>query len=164
MKKIIDDRGRLFGFVSIIDVIVLIAVVVLAVTTLTKFSIQDSPIITTSTVPVHYTVRVHTVRLMTADMFRPGDSLFNESGSYIGTIISIDVADAEVIETLADGTFVVARAFERYDVILTVEAQCSFSNGRYYADRFFELNANSEHRLNTKYIATTGTITTITAR
>jgi len=92
----------------------------------------------------------------------PGDRLFNDAGLFLGTINDVDVRPATSVDTMVDGVYVVATIPERYDVFLTVEAQCSFSNGRYYADRVFELNTNSEHRIQTKYVATLGTILTIT--
>ena len=163
MKRFIDDRGRLFGLISFIDVIVLIAVVILAIASFTGISEIDNPIVAARTVPVTYDVKISVVRQMTVDMLRIGDHIYNESDAYIGTVVGISVTEAEVLEALLDGTFVMGKAHERYDVVLTIEAQCSFNNGRYYADRVFELNTNAEYRINTKYVATNGTILSISA-
>jgi len=163
MRKIIDERGRLFGFVSAIDVIVLAAVVILAVGAFTKFRIHDNPLTTVNTENVTYTVRIPATRIVVADLIRPGDNLYTESGIFIGVVKDVSAEDAVTPEPLVDGTFVLARVHERYDVLLTVEVQCSFSNGRYYADRTIELNANSEHRMITKYNVFTGVILTISA-
>ena len=152
MKKIIDDRGRLFGRVSVIDVFVLIVAVVLIAAAYMRFSIFENPVTSPATVDVTYTVRIPAVRMSAAMLMRPGDRLFStETGANIGTITNVDITDSLVPEPLVDGTWVLARAHERYDVLLTVSAQCSYSNGRYYADRTFELNANSENRIHTKY-------------
>ena len=163
MKKIIDERGRLFGLISFIDVIVLAVVIVIAVAVFTKFNAKESPVTTTSTVNVTYTIKVPMIRQKTVNLIRPGDKLYNESGIYIGTITGVEAADSEFIESLVDGTFVKAKVYERYDVIMTIEAPCSHSNGRYYADRVFELNANAELWVQTKYVITSGFITSIAA-
>jgi len=162
MKKIIDDRGRLFGRASIIDIIALVLVVVLAIATFTKFRVSETPLATANTVKVTYTVMNSRTRLNIADLIRPGDNLYTEFGTYIGVIREVAAVESTSPEALIDGTYVIASAEERYDIILTVEANCSYIDGRYYADRIYELNANSEQRMTTKYNIFNGTILSIT--
>jgi len=162
MKKIIDDRGRLFGFISFIDAIVLVALVVLALAVFTRFRVGDNPITTTNTVSVSYTVMIPARRLNEAALIRPGDNLYTEFGTYIGKITAVSTADAESAEWITDGTYVMGRVQDRYDVTLIVEAQCSYSDGRYYVDRVFELTANAEQRMSTKYNLFTGYIMSVT--
>jgi len=164
VKRIIDDRGRLFGLVSFIDVIVLAVVVVLAVAVFTRFSIHDSPLTTTNTVDVTYTVIVPAVRDTTIDQILPGDRLYTtDTGTFIGTIINVRMEDAYSAEPLIDGTYAMARNHDRYDAILTVEVQASVSDGRFFASRAFELSTNSEYRLQTKYNIFAAYITAIEA-
>jgi len=162
MRKIIDDRGRLFGLVSVIDVVVLVAVIVLAFAVFTKFNVRDNPLTMVNTVPVTYTVKFPLIRGFIPSVIHIGDDLYTDTGAFAGTITDVFVEDAENAEWIIDGTYVIAKAQERYDVTLTVSAQCSFSNGRYYADRVFELNANAEQRFQTKYMTSIGYIMTIT--
>ena len=161
MRKIIDDRGRLFGLISFIDVIVLVVVIVLAIAVFTKYNVEDNPLTPTNTVKVTFTFKIPAIRLLTANHYRPGDSIYTDKGAYIGTITAVDIQDAKAVETVVDGTYVEAKVHERYDVTLTVETQCSYSNGRYYADRVVELNANAEYSTRTKYVLATGAILTI---
>jgi hypothetical protein len=162
MRKIIDDRGRLFGIVSFIDVFVLAVVVVIAVAVFTKFNVHDNPLTTPNTVSVSYTVKIPAIRDTTAELIYIGDNLYTDAGTFIGTIRGIAIEDATSLEPLVDGTNVLGRIHERYDVTLTVEAQTSFSDGRYFASRVFELNVNSEQRMQTKYNLFTGIITSLT--
>ena len=161
MRKIIDENGRLFGLISVIDVVVLALVVILAVAVFAKFNLLDTPLTTTNTVNITYTVEIKTLRKTTTEMFRPGDALFTDSYTFVGTITNVKVTDAAVVESLIDGTFARATAHERYDVLLTVETQATINNGRYYADRLYEISANSSERFQTKYVETTGTIVTV---
>jgi hypothetical protein len=152
VKRIIDEKGRLFGKISVIDVIVLLAVVILAIAAFTKFNVYENPLTSETMVDVQYTFRIPAIRYSNASMMRVGDKVYlTETGANIGTIVASEIIDAEEIEGLYDGTFVVAKVHERYDVLLTLEARCSYSGGRYYADRTFEINANAEHRIFTKY-------------
>jgi len=163
MKKLIDDRGRLFGCISIIDLIVLIVVILLAIAMFTRFRESETPLTTSNMVKVTYIVKNPRTRANIAELIRPGDNLYTEFGIFIGVIVDVSSVESTSPEALIDGTYVVARAEERYDIILTVEANCSFIDGRYYADRIFELSANSEQRMTTKYNIFTGVIMTITA-
>ena len=165
MKKIIDGSGRLFGRVSVIDIFVVIVAAVLVIAAYAKFNVLDNPLTVTGTVEVTYTVRIPAVRMTTADLMHVGDRMYSiETGANVGTIKNIEVTDAYEVDSLVDGSFAEARIEERYDVLLTVAAQCSHSNGRYYADRSYELNANSENRMYTKYVEIfRGIIMTITA-
>ena len=163
MKKIIDDRGRLFGKISVIDIFVIIVAAVLVFAVYTKTRDSGTPSASVNTVPVTYSVFVNAVRDTTVSLLRPGDKLYTESGIYIGVIKDTLVADSQKALALIDGTSVMAPVDERFDVTLIVEAQCSEAGGRYYADRAFELNSNAEHKLVTKYNAITGTIIEISA-
>lgn len=163
MKKIIDDRGRLFGLISFIDVIVILAVAVLAVAVFSRFTVRDNPLASPSTVKVTYTVIAPAIRLSTAEQILAGDNLYTDMGVFIGTITEVSWKDAYAPEATLDGTIRMGRVHDRFDATLTVEAQCSFRDGRYYANRVFELSANAEHRLQTKYNIFTAVIETIVA-
>lgn len=161
MKKIIDDRGRFFGIISFIDVIVIAVVIVLALVVLLRFNSSDNPVTASNTVPVKYTVVIPGVRLSTAEQIVAGDNLYTEMSVLIGTITDVSWVDAYSPEPLSDGTIVLGMAHERYDATLTVEAQCSTSEGRYYANRVYELSANSEQKLQTRYNVFTAYIASV---
>ena len=162
MRKIIDDRGRLFGLISLIDVIVLAAVVLLAVAAVMKFRVDESnPLTTTNMVKVEYTVLVTSRRPIEAEVIRPGDALYTEFGTYIGTIKEMSTADSDVVSWLMDGTYAIGKVEGRVDITMIVEAQCSQSDGRYYIERNYELTANTEQRMGTKYDIFSGLITMV---
>ena len=152
MRKVIDDKGRLFGKVSVIDIIVVAVVAVLVVAYYTKFNVGDLPMSSSDTVEVTYTMRIAGIRMSSAGLLRLGDRFFaTETGTYMGYISNIHITEAEAADTLVDGSYVVAPVEERYDVTLTIEADCSISNGRYYLDKTIELSANCVYRAYTKY-------------
>lgn len=160
----IDDKGRLFGLINLIDIIVAAVVIVLAVAVSTRFRTGESPLAPSNTIDVSFTMKISAVRASNAAILRPGDKLYAVGvGTYIGTIRDVRVEDAYAVEPLVDGRYVKERVEDRFDVYLTVDAQCSSSNGRYYVDRTFELNANNEMWMYTKYNDISGTILTIEA-
>ena len=164
MKKIIDERGRIFGKINVIDIFAIIIIAILGVVVYTTFiSKGDDTIVTVNTVPVTYQVRVMTVRESATKMFREGDTLFADNGNNIGTIKGVTIKDAQIPALLETGEYVMGRIYERYDVYLDIEVPCSISNGRFFANKSFELWTNSEYKLLTKYSTFSGTITKISA-
>ena len=152
MRKIIDDKGRLFGKISVIDILVVIVVIVVAAAFYVKFYVQDTPISARDTFEVTYTVRIAGIRMSSASLLRPGDRFYTmETGTLMGYISEIDIVDAEAADTRVDGTYVIAPVEDRYDVTLTIAADCSISNGRYYLDKTIELSSNCIYRAYTKY-------------
>jgi hypothetical protein len=161
MKKIIDERGRVFGKVSVIDFIVLAIVIVLGVALYMKFNVLEITSNTAKMEPITYTFKVEGVRGYTVDAMKAGDILFDEdnnTGNTIGTITDIKVSDAVKASELADGTFVLGKVEDCYDLLVTVEAQGLKNNGRFYVNKTYEVNANSERTFYTKYCTVTGTI------
>ncbi|MDR2615695.1 MAG: DUF4330 domain-containing protein [Oscillospiraceae bacterium] len=162
MKRIIDENGRIFGKVSVIDVIVILAAAVVVLVVATKKNVVEQVSGTLSTVPVEYTVEALNLRVPVAELLREGDYIWLESGVPAGRITAVEIKDAETISQKADGTYVIGKVESKVDVFITVLADCSVSDGRYFADRTFELNVNQEQKYVTKYAAITGTIGSIT--
>ena len=152
MKKIIDERGRLFGLINVIDVIVLVVALLVVAMVFIRFTSFGSPLTTGSTVNVQYTLRVPMIRLSTADQMLPGDKLYTQdTNTFMGTIIAVEYQPAQTPDTLLDGSLVMMDVPERYDVFLTVESVCSYNSGRYFAEMRIELGANTTYWLCTKY-------------
>ena len=163
MSKIIDGKGRLFGRISVIDIIVIIVALVLIVAFYIKFNAGDNPFTSRDTTEVTYTVRIASIRLTSANHLRPGDNIYyQETGAFVGTIKDVEINDAEVTDSIVDGTYVVASVEDRYDITLTIDANCTISNDRYYINNTFELRVNASYRFLTKYNDVSGIVTTIT--
>ncbi|MDR0863207.1 MAG: DUF4330 domain-containing protein [Oscillospiraceae bacterium] len=159
--KLIDKNGRIGGKVSVIDVVVVLVIAVLALSAYMKFNVIEDTATTVKTVPIEYTVQVRGIRQVTAESYREGDALYNEAGIHLGRVSKVEIAPATTLSSLPDGTYTIAPVNERVDLTLTVAADCSLSSGRYYVDRTFELNVNSDYKFRSKYVDTTGTILSI---
>ena len=163
MRKLIDDKGRIFGLISFIDIVVFLVAAILVLAFFVKFNVIYTPVTASTNANVSYTVRVPTARHTAANLLRPGDRLYSRDhgGAYMGTITAVHVTYAYATEPLADGTFVRGRVHDRYDVTLTIEVEGTTSGGRLFANRVVELNANADYRLFTKYNDFSGTLLTI---
>ena len=161
MKKLVDEKGRLFGKVSLIDLVVVVLLVVLAAAIYVRFFGRTETARAADEQFV-YQVLVENLRDASVNNLQVGDKLFSaESGTEIGTITDIKVSDAMMETTKTDGSFAYTHSENRKDVILTLRASGVISEGRYYAGRTFEINVNDAVDLCTKYCEFEGQIWSI---
>ena len=159
-KKIMDERGRLFGVINIIDVIVILLAVVLVCGVYVKFSKNERTAAGSSDLQeVTYQMEIKTVREGTAINLKAGDKIWNqESGVELGTIREVSVTPGKLPKALTDGTYAEGSVQDRYDVVLTIEGNCQILNGRYFANKSDEISVNHEKKVQTKYCKMTGTV------
>ena len=163
MRKIIDGRGRLFGFISFIDIVVLAAVALLVVAFFVRANVYSPFTPTAPTVTVTYTVQIPMVRDTALALMRPGDRLYNrENNAFMGRITDVSATGALSPERIIDGSLVLGAVEERFDVTLTVEVEASVFNNRFFASRLAELNTNANYQFSSRYNHFNGVVTTIT--
>ncbi len=98
MSRFLDDRGRLFGKVNIVDLIVLlviIAVVVFAVVRMTGSS--------SKTVPVRVTYVVEAVRQATVSALQAKGTVTDDGGTGLGKVQDVVVTPTLVEVPTSDG-------------------------------------------------------------
>ena len=137
MKKIIDENGRLFGRISIIDFVVIAVVVVLAGALYTKDTAVPIAGVSDPLQSIEYEVSITNMPAGRLEGLREEDILYNkETGNPMGTIRKIEVEDCVTSMLKADGTYVMASVEDRYDVTLTVDAKVMVDErGHYYVNR-----------------------------
>jgi hypothetical protein len=98
MSPIIDDRGRLGGKVSVVDLLVLLLLAAVAVFAFMRFSSDAG-----QERPVKLTLTVEEVREPTVVQFEVGDSVHEDTGIYLGTIEDVTVTPTQQEVPTADG-------------------------------------------------------------
>ena len=92
MKKIIDRNGRLFGFISVIDLLVIVVVAVMGFALYTKNTQMAITSTNTADQTITYQILASGIRTYVAEAVREGDQLFDpdrSSGGTLGTITDI---------------------------------------------------------------------------
>lgn len=137
MKKLIDENGRLFGLISVIDVVVLAVVAVLAVALYSKDTVMPISSAADPMQTVRYELHISNMPVGRLDSLRLEDQLFDkETGNCMGIIKDIQSEDCVISMLKEDGTFVMAPVEGRYNVKLTVEAPVMVDErGHYYINR-----------------------------
>ncbi len=119
--KILDDRGRLFGLVNVIDLLVLLLVVAAAYTLFTRF-VADDMRYDPGAVPVTITTHVSEVRQPTVDAMKVGDTVYDHvTGQVIGEIVQKEVEPYREPVDAGDGRLILAEVPERYNINVVLE-------------------------------------------
>lgn len=161
MKKIIDEKGRVFGRISIIDFIVIAIVLVLGIALYIKFNVLEVTSNSAETTKITYELKISGIRDFTIESIQAGDILFdltNDNGNSIGTIVSVVSEPAQAACERIDGTYIIGNVEGRYDLTLTIEANGLANSGRYFINKTYEINANSIRLFYTKYCTFSATI------
>lgn len=150
------------GKFNIIDLVVIIIIIVIAAGAVYKFSGLNKTAKKVSMETVSYKMKIDALRDYSFKNFQVGDTVFDyTSGNAIGTITDIDWLDAKKPFYTKSGETIEAPIENRYDVILTIEAQATVSNGVYSVNKTYDICANSKRKIYTKYASCTSKIISI---
>lgn len=161
--KLIDHNGRLFGKISVIDVLVLAVVVVLAAALYFKSNQTHTGTSVTNN-EITYQVLASGVRNYVADAVREGDYMYDQdrsSGGTLGKIVSIEVLPSGKMAEFNDGTVDTVPVEDGVDLLLTIQGSGILSDGRYLLNRVYDLGVNSSRNFYTPYAQFTGVVTSI---
>lgn len=167
MKKIIDQDGRLFGRMSIIDLVAILLVILLGIGVYMKQTKVDySDILDFSGDKFTVTYQL-SVKGFTNDFLpelQVGDELFDRdqaTNGSIGEIISIEVTPALSTVYLPDGSVAQATQELYSDLIITVEAEATIEKGSYYFNDVYVLGINASRNFYTPYVSFTAAVVSI---
>lgn len=164
MNKIIDRNGRLFGRVSVIDLLVVLIVAVMAFALHVKNNELDASKTTGSNTPITFTCLAENLTPQVAQAIRVGDKVYDKdrsSGGAIGTITDIQVLPAAKTEQLKNGTFAQLTNEDGCNLLITVKGSGMVSNGRYSLNRIYELGVNASRSFYTPYALFIASVTAI---
>lgn len=161
-KRFINERGLIFGKVSIVDIVAVLVVLALGFMVFTRFFAGgEEKVSSTDTVDVTYAMRLEAVRSVTADALAAGDRVYSDEGQYMGEIVSVETSVSVTLEETPDGRVVEMENEGYVDALVTLKAPCSESSGRYFVNGNFELNVNSRVKFVTRYVSSSALIVSI---
>lgn len=161
--KLIDHNGRLFGKISIIDVLVILVVAALAAALSFKSS-QTHTGTTVSKDTITYQVLATGVRNYVSEAVQVGDYMYDKdrtSGGTLGKITAVEVLEGTKLAEFKDGSLSMAPAEDSVNLLLTIEGSGIVSEGRYLLNRIYDLGVNSSRNFYTQYAEFTGTVYSI---
>lgn len=150
---------------NIVDILIVCVIAVLCAAAVFKFTVvnkNESAGVGDAAAQMTYTARIQQVRMVTINALHEGDKVFDEkTGVCVGTIkgISHEVHTKNVLQQ--DGTTRAVEYPDYYNVFLTIEGPVIEKEEGYFAEGLVELKANSDFKIQTKYVQTTMKITSI---
>ncbi len=161
----IDKNGKLFGKISIVDILVIIVILTgvlgtyFTVSTLNSGKLNDnSKLALNSSAPLKeatVTFYLKGVRSMTRDALCEGDDVYEtEDNKFIGTISEIS-SKPSVSEYVAnDGYVYSAEIPERYDVTITVKANGKSTETGFHTESGLQILYGKEIEIKTSNVKT----------
>jgi len=151
--KIIDKDGRLFGKISVIDLLVILVVVVLAVALNLKSELTPTSTSVAST-PIHFELVTEAIPNFVGDNIKVGDVLFDKdqsTGGAIGVITAVERLPGTRSVNMTDGTMTMVEVEDFCIMRIEVESSGQISNGKYNINRIYNLGVNASRNFYSKY-------------
>ena len=162
--KVIDHNGRLFGKISVIDVLVVLVVIALAGAVYVKNSRPHTGTSVT-TQPITFQVVVEGAQDYLKDNIHVGDQVYDlnySSGNRpLGEITAIEEQPGSKMATFTDGTMGLAEVEDGVNLLLTIEGEGLINDKGYSLNRVYDLGVNAARTYYTKYAQFDITVTSI---
>ena len=159
-----DKNGKLFGKVSIVDLIVLLLVLVIAAGTVWRLT-SPAAALNQADATVSFTVRIEGVRDFTLENYHVGLRVYDrQAAQFIGHISDIRHTDFYDSYPLFDGTIAWVPVPGRITIYLEITANGRVTPTAVYVEGTYEIAAGSLRYINTKYVQTSGRIYSVDIR
>lgn len=155
----INKEGKLFGKISIIDIVVVLAIVVLAFGLYVRFGGGDEAMVSTQKQQIEYTLLVKNVRIGTVEALQQLGPITNATTKeYTGDITNVTFDDAVDTRELTNGTIAETSLPERYTATVKVCVDGKVNNSGYYTSTNQPINVGSTLYFTSKFANTSGVI------
>lgn len=153
--KIINEKGKLFGVINIIDLSILIIIALILVGGISRM--KSRPIMGNDAVEGTITFEVSNIRMVSVENIVIGDPIYHyDKGSYIGEIVEVSHEPyKEPVEL--NGEWVDAELPNKYTAIFKVKAQMTESPDVLVAGGE-QIRVGTQFRLKNKKAAYFGTV------
>lgn len=162
--KVIDHNGRLFGRISVIDVLVILVVIALAGALYVK-NTRPHTGTSVATQTITYQVLVEGAQSYLKDNIHVGDKVYDltysSGGSPLGEITDIEEQPGSKLTTFTDGTMGLAQVEDGVNLLLTIQGEGLVGDKGYSLNRVYDLGINSARTYYTKYAQFDVTVTKI---
>lgn len=163
---VIDKKGKLFGKVSIVDILVILVIIVgitgayFALSTLNSGKLNDnSKLALNASTPVQeatVTLKLKEVRSMTRDAIKEGDEIYEtEDSKFIGTINQVSFERSAKTLVSNSGTVHNSEIPEKYDVTVTIDVTGKQTDNGFYTESGVQLLYGKDIEIRTSSVKTT---------
>ena len=152
-------NGKLFGKISIIDIIAVVCIVVIAFGLYAKFTSKSDAVTSSEKTDIEFVYKVKSVRDYTVEGFEKGGPFFDkETKEYMGDITGVRSEPAVTEISMVDGTYKQVEVPDKFDVYVTVRVTGKYNSLGYYTNDNKFIGAGSTVNAWSKYTTTGGEI------
>ncbi len=120
--RVLDDKGRLFGAINIIDLLIVILVVVMVSGFVYTRYYRNRVLEQLAPQDIEVTFLVANVRGPSVEAVTVGDRVLeSKTNGYLGQVVSVATEPADVVTQLPDGRFYEMPSTNRMDMFVTVK-------------------------------------------
>lgn len=154
--KIIDKKGRLFGLINIVDLLIIVLLLALVAVGVKRFG-NKAAVGEATTKKGVITAEIKDVRDVTAKNVKVGDPIYDyDKGTLIGKILTAEVEPYKD-ETEYQGKFFNSEVPGKYRVIMTIDADVKETQD-FYQVGTEQIRIGAEMRIKNKSITSFMTI------
>jgi len=156
----IDNNGKLFGKINILDLSVIILIIAALAFGVMKFVFSEHKDNVKSEDIINYTIKIKAIRIGSVNSFNVGDEIFDkQTDTSLGVIKKISHEKAYEYINMADGSITEPREIpDKYDVYLEMESKGKKSSDGFYLNGNKQVNNTSSIHLYSRYITCLGQI------
>ena len=151
----LSKNGKLFGKISIIDLLVIIVAVLMLKVVYDKYNYAVNPSATENVVQqkFEYVVKIRGISSTTIDMLKIEDEVYDKTSStMIGKIADIKYENAKYEFEGNDGKIYIKEYPGKVDVILTIKTDGTIKDGEYLANGLIRVLIGENKVIKTKYV------------
>ena len=158
--KIIDGKGRVFGLINILDLLVFVLIIGAFFSVFQKVVSGGTGFLGTDDT-FYVTLRIERVRDYTVSAVEIGDIFYEQYAQVLGEVVKKDTQTPYSIITKFDGTADYIPMDDRYDLYLTLKVTGKKNQNGYYIGGNNHFSIGKDVRLHSNMIITFGTVTAI---
>jgi len=138
--KLIDKSGKLFGKISVLDILIVVSVVFIATVFILNSSKQIKlPISTKANTEYIVEFKAYNIEKGTQAPFAVGDNLYANTGELIGEIVEVESKPMITKEKLQNGTYFDFESEKSLDYFITVKGLGTVTEKGLFAQGTFAL-------------------------
>ena len=156
--KILHENGKIFGKISMVDILVVAIVILLIFGIYSKFNNDIIPtnnnVSNNSNIQEFYfDIQIKNVIPETGSMIKQGDKVYDKtSGTEIGEVIEVKTSSAKVDFQTNEGKIIESEIQGKIDIVVTVKSFGNIKNGKYLANHTIDILAGETRQFETKYV------------
>lgn len=149
----IDEKGKLFGKISVIDFVIILVLLIVLVGTAYKF-LADDDIVVTKNDTFTTVIRIDGVKAYYLDYMQPGDVVYEQNAGKLGTITKIETEPYQAIFSGdKEGEYLTYE--NRYSIYLTLASEGTVNSKGFYAEGNRQLFSGAAVNIQSRLFAST---------